>query len=183
MNPWHDVDLGPDAPRLVRALIEIPKGSKNKYEMDKATGLILVDRVLFSAVQYPANYGFIPRTYCEDGDPLDILVLGQEPVVPLSIMTARPIGCMSMVDNGQEDDKIIAIHRNDPEYSHYEDISQLPDHKLQEMKRFFQDYKALENKKTVVEKLLGSEAAREVVAKAMAAYQANRERLRAQVVD
>jgi len=183
MNPWHDVDPGPEAPRLVRAVIEIPKGSKNKYEMDKATGLIMVDRVLFSSVHYPANYGFIPRTYCGDGDPLDILVLGQEPVVPLSIMTARPIGYMSMVDGGREDAKIVAIHWNDPEYRHYEDISQLPDHRLQEMKRFFEDYKALEDKQTVVDKLLGSEPARQMVAKALAAYQANRDRLRAKLMD
>ena len=116
MHPWHDVDPGPDSPAVVRAIIEIPRGSKVKYELDKASGLIRVDRILFSSVHYPANYGFIPRTYCEDHDPLDILVLGQEEVVPLTILRARPIGVMKMSDQGEEDDKILAVHADDPEY-------------------------------------------------------------------
>jgi inorganic pyrophosphatase len=110
VHPWHDVSLGPQAPEFVPSIIEIPKGSKVKYELDKASGLIRVDRVLFSAVHYPANYGLIPQTYCEDHDPLDILVLGQEEVVPLAILRARPIGVMKMTDQGEEDDKIIAVH-------------------------------------------------------------------------
>src|SRR6478672_7704361 len=125
MHPWHDVDLTADAPNTVPAIIEVPKGSKTKYELDKASGLIKVDRVLFSSVHYPANYGFIPRTYCDDNDPLDILVLGQEPVVPLAIMMAKPIGVMKMVDQGQADDKIIAVHADDPEYSHYNSLDEL----------------------------------------------------------
>ena len=183
MNIWHDIAPARVKPEDFWAVIEIEKGSKNKYEMDKDTGMLRLDRILYTSTHYPANYGFIPRTYCGDGDPLDILVLGQEPVVPLSIMTARPIGYMSMVDGGREDAKIVAIHWNDPEYRHYEDISQLPDHRLQEMKRFFEDYKALEDKQTVVDKLLGSEPARQMVAKALAAYQANRDRLRAKLMD
>ena len=122
MHPWHDVELAGKVPQFVPAVIEVPKGSKYKYELDKPSGLIRVDRVLYSSVHYPANYGLIPRTYCEDHDPLDILVLGQEPVFPLTIMSARPIGVMKMIDQGEADDKIIAVHADDPEYAHYSSI-------------------------------------------------------------
>ncbi len=170
-NSWHDVDLGTDVPNLFPAIIEVPKGSKTKYELDKDTGLIRVDRILYSSVQYPANYGFIPQTYCEDHDPLDVLVLGQEPVYPLSIVMARPIGLMKMVDQGEADDKIIAVHVHDPEYAHYECIEELPPHRMVEVKRFFEDYKALENKLVVVEDFLGRAEAVEIIQEAIALYQ------------
>jgi inorganic pyrophosphatase len=147
MHPWHDVELGKDVPHTVPAVIEVPKGSKTKYELDKKSGLIRVDRILFSSVHYPANYGFIPQTYCADHDPLDVLVLGQEAVVPLAIMLAKPIGLMKMLDQAQADDKIIAVHLNDPEYAHYTSIDELPPHRMNEIRRFFEDYKALENKR------------------------------------
>ena len=122
MNPWHDLALGDDITREFRCVIEIPKGSKIKYELDKATGLLWLDRVLHSAVHYPANYGFLPRTYCDDGDPLDVLVLGQEPVVPLCFLRAKAIGVITMRDDKGQDDKIIAVHVDDPEYAHYRDV-------------------------------------------------------------
>jgi inorganic pyrophosphatase len=171
MHPWHDVEQGDDVAEFFRAVIEIPKGSKVKYELDKATGLLTVDRVLHSAVHYPANYGFVPRTYCGDGDPLDVLVLGQEPVAPLCLMRARAIGVMGMHDEKGQDDKIIAIHVDDPEYAHYRDIAELPPHRLRELQRFFVDYKALERDKTVnVEDLRGRGAAERTVRDAVALY-------------
>jgi inorganic pyrophosphatase len=163
MHPWHDVELGEAIESGFLAVIEIPKGSKVKYELDKRTGLLWVDRVLYSAVHYPANYGFLPQTYCLDNDPLDILVLGQEPVVPLCILRAKAIGMMTMVDDKGPDNKIIAIHADDPEYAHYRDISELPAHRLQELERFFLDYKVLENKTVRIEDMRGRiDAEREV---------------------
>ena len=179
MHPWHDVELGEDSPHLLNAVIEVPMGSKLKYELDKKSGLIKVDRVLFSSVHYPANYGFIPQTYCEDHDPLDILVLCQEATVPLSLMQAKPIGVMKMVDQGEADDKIIAVHANDPEYDHYDNINQLPPHRLREVQRFFEDYKTLEHKAVKVERFLGKEVAIRIIEEALALYKKNAERLRA----
>ncbi|NBY18726.1 inorganic diphosphatase, partial [bacterium] len=150
MHPWHDVEVGNEAPEVVTSVIEVPKGSKIKYELDKTSGLIKVDRILFSSVHYPSNYGFIPKTLCEDRDPLDILVLGQEPTVPLSLMRARPIGVMKMEDQGEADDKIIAVHVDDPEFAHYQSIEELPPHWVKQVKRFFEDYKALEMKSVKV---------------------------------
>ena len=170
MHPWHDIEVGEKIPEILSAVIEVPKGSKNKYELDKQTGLLRVDRVLYSSVHYPANYGFIPRTYCLDHDPLDILVLGQEPVQALCIMQARPIGVMHMLDGGEQDDKILAVHINDPEYNHYFDIADLPQHKLRELKRFFEDYKALENKQVRVEPFQGKERAFAVIREAVDLY-------------
>ena len=132
-HPWHDIPVEEPIEEGFPAVIEIPKGSKVKYELDKETGLLKVDRVLFSAVHYPANYGFIPRTYCDDGDPLDVLVLGQEPVVPLSMMRARAIGVMRMTGRQGHDDKIVAIHLHDPAVAHYTHIRELPQHVLLEL--------------------------------------------------
>jgi inorganic pyrophosphatase len=170
-HPWHDVPIGPDAPEEFNALIEIPKGSKVKYELDKQTGLLLVDRVLYSSVIYPANYGFVPQTLGDDEDPLDVLVLMQEPVQPLSIVRARPIGMMPMVDSGENDEKIICVHLDDPEYRSYEHHSELPEHRLVELKRFFQDYKKLENKEVRVGEFLDPEDAVEAVKHAMELYE------------
>src|SRR5215475_216976 len=166
MHPWHDVDLGDDIEQFFRVIIEIPMGSKLKYELDKHTGLLWLDRVLYSAVHYPANYGFLPRTFCPDDDPLDVLVLGQEPVVPLCILRARAIGVLTMSDDKGRDDKIIAVHLDDPEYEHYQDISGLPPHRMKELERFFLDYKVLESKVVKVEKLQGRSDAQDVVLQA-----------------
>ncbi|HMQ11088.1 MAG TPA: inorganic diphosphatase [Oligoflexia bacterium] len=173
MNPWHDVELGDNTPDCVPAIIEIPKDSKVKYELDKKTGLIKVDRILFSSVHYPANYGFIPQTYCEDNDPLDILVLGQVSVYPRSIMMAKPIGLLKMLDQGEADDKIIAVHNDDPEYNHYESISELPPHRLSQVKNFFEEYKRLENKTVVVEDFLDTAAAKQCILDAILLYNKN----------
>ena len=170
MHPWHDVELGDAIESWFRAIIEIPKGSKVKYELDKHTGLLSVDRVLYSAVHYPANYGFLPQTYCLDNDPLDVLVLGQEPVVPLCILRAKAIGIMTMVDDKGPDDKVIAIHADDPEYAHYRDISELSAHRLRELERFFLDYKVLEGKSVDVEDIRGRSSAEQVIRDAVRLY-------------
>jgi inorganic pyrophosphatase len=171
MHPWHDTYV--DEMQIATAfpaVIEIPKGSSNKYELDKETGLLRLDRVLYSAVHYPADYGFIPRTFCDDGDPLDVLVLGQEPVYPLTIVDARAIGVMRMRDDKGVDDKIVAISVRDPAYADYRDKSELPAHVLRMVRRFFEDYKVLEHKQVIVEDLLGPEAAIEIINDALNLY-------------
>lgn len=151
-HPWHDIPCDEPVDDWFPAFIEIPKGSKVKYELDKKTGLLMVDRILFSAVHYPANYGFIPQSHADDGDPLDVLVLMQEPVVPLTIVRARAIGGLRMRDDKGEDDKIIAVAIDDPSVNHYREASELPPHVVRELDRFFRDYKVLEGKESVVDK-------------------------------
>lgn len=178
-HPWHDLPNNPEtADRQLNVVIEIPKGSKVKYELDKVTGMLRVDRMLYSSVHYPANYGFIPRTYCQDGDPLDVLVLGTESVYPLSILYARPIGVMHMLDQGEEDDKIVAVHCDDPAYAEITDVSHLPRHTFAQIERFFQDYKILEEKTVKVERVQGAEEAIANVRAAMALYRSEEQRLR-----
>jgi inorganic pyrophosphatase len=177
-HPWHDVPLSADYRDWFPAFIEIPMRSSVKYELDKLTGLLKVDRVLYSAVFYPANYGFIPRTYCDDGDPLDVLVLCQEVVTAGALMRARAIGAMRMRDDKGQDDKIIAVHIDDPEYMAFKHIDQLPPHRLQELRRFFLDYKTLEGKEVVITGFLGPEEARTVVEEAIALYARDEQKLR-----
>jgi inorganic pyrophosphatase len=179
MHPWHDVSPGNELPRDFQALIEIPLGSNVKYELDKPTGLLRVDRIIHSAVFYPANYGFIPQTYAEDNDPLDVLVLCQEPVQPLALIKARAIGVMTMIDSGAVDDKIIAVATNDPEFSNYIEARDLPSHRLLVLRRFFQDYKQLEGKQVQVEDIRPAYAAMAAIEKALARYQELKEKLRA----
>jgi inorganic pyrophosphatase len=171
MHPWHDVYIDEDQlEETFPVVIEVPMGSKNKYELDKESGLLRLDRVLFSAVHYPANYGFVPRSFCDDGDPLDALVLGQEAVVPLTIMNARAIGVMRMRDDKGIDDKIIAVSANDPEYQERKKLGDLPEHKLREIQRFFEDYKALEHKEVVVEGMREREEALEILRDGLVMY-------------
>lgn len=171
-HPWHDIALPDDIDTAFPAVIEIPRGSKNKYELDKTLGMLKVDRVLYSAVHYPANYGFIPRTWCDDSDPLDILVLGQEPVHPLSVLQARAVGVMRMEDEDETDDKIIAVHVNDPAVSHVRDIIELPQHQLDELQRFFEDYKRLENKVVKVQHFKGRDEAVRIIRQSIVDYDA-----------
>lgn len=142
-NPWHYVSYGDNAPNVVNAVIEIPTSSNAKYELDKESGLLKLDRVLFSSVHYPANYGFIPMTYCDDKDPLDILVICSVAIEPLCMVECKVIGVMHMIDQGEEDDKIIAVAKGDMSVSHINDISELPKHILSQVDRFFKDYKSL----------------------------------------
>jgi inorganic pyrophosphatase len=170
MHPLHDVALPADISEFLPVVIEISQGSKCKYEIDKDTGLLRLDRVLYSAVHYPANYGFIPRSHAGDGDPLDVLVLMQEPVLPLTIVRARVVGGLAMRDDKGEDDKIVAVCIDDPAYAHYTSIDELPPHIMLELDRFFRDYKLLEGKETEVDQPIGRDRALEVVRDAIRNY-------------
>lgn len=170
MNIWHDMREERITPENFFAVIEIEKGSKKKYELDKETGMLMLDRVLYTSTHYPASYGFIPRTYADDGDPLDVLVLCSEPIVPLALVQVYPIGAITMIDSGSMDEKIIAIPFGDPTYNCYRSIDALPSHLFSEMKHFFQVYKELENKETAVNEIVGQQEAVGIVAKAIQSY-------------
>lgn len=169
-NIWHDISPKRITPEEFIAVVEIPKGSKKKYELDKETGLIILDRILHTSTHYPANYGFIPRTYGDDLDPLDVLVLCSEPLEPLTLVRCYPIGMISMIDSGRNDEKIIAIPVNDPTYNGYRDIKELPAHIFEEMRHFFTVYKNLEGKDTAVNEVSGRESAISTIAAAIESY-------------
>ena len=170
-NIWHDISPKRITSEDFICVVEISKGSRKKYELDKETGYILLDRILYTSTHYPANYGFIPRTYGDDNDPLDVLLLCAEPLEPLSLVRAYPIGVISMIDNGRNDEKIIAIPFKDPNYNIYTDIDQLPKHIFDEMRHFFTVYKALEHKETAVKEVQGKEEAMEIIRSCIARYQ------------
>lgn len=169
-HPWHDINPGPNCPEIVKVVVEIPKGSRCKYELHKPSGMLILDRVLFSAVHYPANYGLIPQTYYLDNDPLDIIIICSENLIPLSILDARVIGIMHMEDDGEIDDKIISVAANDISMDYINDISQLPPHMLHELKNFFEDYKKLENKKVDVLGFKGKDEAFKCISESIARY-------------
>ena len=170
-NPWHSVEVGEKSPEIVNGIIEIPKNTRAKYELDKKSGMLKLDRVLYSSMYYPANYGFIPQTYCDDKDPLDIVILSQIAVQPMCIVPSKVIGVMRMLDQGEADDKIIAVAAHDMSVSHFDDISELPEHFFRELRNFFEDYKKLENKTVQVETFLGADKARGIVEKSIYDYQ------------
>lgn len=169
-NIWHDISPKRISPQDFVTVIEIPKGSKKKYELDKETGMLMLDRILYTSTHYPANYGFIPRTYADDLDPLDVLLLCSEDIAPLTLVRSYPIGVISMIDNGRNDEKIIAIPFNDPTYQKYTSIEQLPKHIFNEMSHFFSVYKALEGKETAVNEVSGPETAIAIIEKAIDHY-------------
>jgi inorganic pyrophosphatase len=174
LHPWHDVTPGESLPLEFNALVEIPMGSSVKYELDKKTGLLRMDRVLYSAVYYPANYGFIPQTYAEDDDPLDVLVLCQEALAPLTLVTARVIGLMTMIDSGKKDHKILAVACGDPEFNNFQEARELPSHRLMMLRRFFQDYKLLEGKAVEVDEIQPAREALPVIEDALQRYSHHR---------
>jgi inorganic pyrophosphatase len=172
-HPWHGAHHGDKAPETVNALIEIPQGSRSKYEVDKTTGLLKLDRVIYSSFHYPVNYGFIPQTLGQDGDPLDILVLCSQPIQSLCLVEASVIGNMQMMDSGQVDDKIIAVAAKDPSVSHYSKMENLPQHFLMELRNFFEQYKVLENKKVVIDNFQDKDIAYRVIQDAINFYKEN----------
>lgn len=182
-NPWHHVSYGDRVPERVNAIIEIPKNSRAKYELDKESGLLKLDRILYSSVYYPANYGFIPQTYCDDQDPLDILVISQLEMDPLCLVEAKVIGVMRMLDQGEADDKIIAVCSQDMSVAHIEDISELPPHFMKELRHFFEEYKKLENKVVKIEEFEGARLAKKILLHSINDYEAKfggREKARAE---
>ncbi|MCL4109548.1 UNVERIFIED_CONTAM: hypothetical protein GTU68_038943 [Idotea baltica] len=170
VHPWHDVATGAEAPNFVTGIIEIPKNCRAKYELDKESGMLILDRVLYSSINYPANYGFIPQTYCDDNDPLDILVLSQIEIVPMTLVKAKVIGVMRMMDGGEMDDKIIAVAANDMSVNHYDQIEELPEHWINELRSFFEDYKKLEKKTVIVDEFQNRATAIDVIKQSIADY-------------
>lgn len=170
MNIWHEIEKERISPEKFTCVIEIQKGFKNKYELDKSTGMLRLDRVLYTSTHYPANYGFIPRTYAEDNDPLDVLVLCQENIVAMTLVDCMPIGMLRMIDEDENDEKIIAVPLNDPAYSCYNDISELPTHIFEEISHFFEVYKVLENKRTAIKEITGRENALRCIENCMTRY-------------
>jgi inorganic pyrophosphatase len=176
IHPWHDVTPGEHLPGEFVAVVEIPMGSSVKYELDKKTGLLRMDRMLYSAVFYPANYGFIPQTFAEDDDPLDVLVLCQEPLAPLTLVNARTIGVMTMIDSGKKDHKVLAVAVNDPEFNSFREARELPPHRLTMLRRFFQDYKQLEGRTVEVEEFQAAAVAMPIIEDALHRYSQVRRR-------
>lgn len=172
-NSWHHVSAGDNIPELVNGIIEIPKGTRAKYELDKESGLLKLDRVLFSSFMYPSNYGFIPQSYCEDGDPLDILILSEIKIEPLCLVSTKVIGVMRMLDKGEMDDKIIAVAAGDPTVNHINDISELPEHFIAELRNFFEEYTKLENKSVVVRDFLDKKTAQQIILDSLTMYKEN----------
>jgi len=170
-NPWHSVTPGANIPEFVNAIIEIPQNTRAKYELDKESGLLKMDRVIYSAMHYPANYGFIPQTYCDDNDPLDIVVLSQIAIVPMCLVEARVIGVMRMLDQGEHDDKIIAVAKSDKAVNHITNIDELPEHFFNELRNFFEDYKKLEKKEVKVEKFQEKATAQQILMQSIEDYQ------------
>ncbi len=169
-HPWHDISIGNDAPQVVSAIIEIPKDSKIKYELDKDSGLLKLDRFLYSAVHYPGDYGFVPQTLWEDGDPLDIIILTNRALYPMTLAKVRVIGVIRMIDNGEKDDKIVAVYEDDPRYKEYQDLGDVPKHTMIELKHFFETYKELQGKKVQIPEMLGKKIAEKDIEKAMKLY-------------
>lgn len=169
-NIWHDIDPKRISSDDFVVVVEISKGSKNKYELDKDTGMLMLDRILYTSTHYPANYGFIPRTFADDGDPLDALVLCSEPLTPMTLVRCYPIGAIKMIDSGENDEKVIAIPFGDPTYNSFKDISDLPEHIFDEMAHFFSVYKMLEKKDTAVDEVIGSEEVVEIIEHTLETY-------------
>jgi inorganic pyrophosphatase len=170
LHPWHGASYGERYPETINAVIEIPQGSRSKYEIDKDTGLLKLDRVIFSSFIYPVNYGFIPQTLGHDGDPLDILVICSQPIQPLCLVEANVIGNMQMIDQGEHDDKIIAVAANDPTVKHIRDVDELPEHFFNELKHFFEEYKVLENKVVEIDNFQNKKDAFQIINEAIAYY-------------
>lgn len=170
LHPWHGVSYGDKIPGIVNAMIEIPEGSRTKYEIDKVTGLLKLDRVIYSSFHYPINYGFIPQTLGHDGDPLDILVLCSQTIQPMCLVEATVIGNMQMIDSGEEDDKIIAVATEDPSVNHYTSVDELPRHFMSELRNYFENYKILENKEVRIEDFQSKEIAYDIIKEAIELY-------------